>query len=113
MGFDPMALTTRQFAGAVLVASAAVLGAALLSQYWGGLAPCELCLLQRWPWWVAIAIATHHGQRCSRQSSHGASPPQYCDSSAAPSTAALATSTAPANCLVVRAIGSKPIGSKP
>jgi|SRR5665213_720384 len=57
MGFDPMALTTRQFAGAVLVASAAVLGAALLSQYWGGLAPCELCLLQRWPWWVAIAIA--------------------------------------------------------
>jgi len=34
-----------------------VLGAALLSQYWGGLAPCELCLLQRWPWAAAIAIA--------------------------------------------------------
>jgi disulfide bond formation protein DsbB len=52
-----MVLTTRQFAGAVLIASVAVLGAALLSQYWGGLAPCELCLLERWPWWVAIAIA--------------------------------------------------------
>jgi disulfide bond formation protein DsbB len=28
-----------------------------LSQYWGGLAPCELCLLQRWPWAAAIAIS--------------------------------------------------------
>jgi disulfide bond formation protein DsbB len=52
-----MAVTTKRFAGAVLAASVAVLGAALLSQYWGGLAPCELCLLERWPWWVAIAIA--------------------------------------------------------
>jgi len=52
-----MALTTRQFAGSVLAASVLVLGAALLSQYWGGLTPCELCLLQRWPWWIAIAIA--------------------------------------------------------
>jgi disulfide bond formation protein DsbB len=52
-----MVLTIRQFAGAVLAASVAVLGAALLSQYWGGLAPCELCLLERWPWWIAIAIA--------------------------------------------------------
>ena len=41
----------------VLVASAAVLGGALLSQYWGGLAPCELCLAQRWPWAAAIAIS--------------------------------------------------------
>ena len=52
-----MVLTTRQSAGAVLVASALVLGAALLSQYWGGLEPCELCLLERWPWWGAIAIS--------------------------------------------------------
>ena len=52
-----MALTTRQFAGSVLAASILVLGTALLSQYWGGLTPCELCLLERWPWWVAIAIA--------------------------------------------------------
>ena len=50
-------LTTRVFAGFVLMASAVVLGTALLSQYWGGLAPCELCLLQRWPWAAAIAIS--------------------------------------------------------
>src|SRR4051794_15672966 len=48
---------TRVFTAFVLVASAVVLGAALLSQYWGGLAPCELCLLQRWPWGIAIVIS--------------------------------------------------------
>ena len=52
-----MTLTTRMFAGFVLAASAVVLGTALLSQYWGGLAPCELCLMQRWPWAVAIVIS--------------------------------------------------------
>lgn len=52
-----MTLTTRAFAGFVLIASCVVLGAALLSQYWGGLAPCELCLLQRWPWTVAITVS--------------------------------------------------------
>ena len=34
-----------------------VLGSAVISQYWGGLAPCELCLLQRWPWAAAIIIS--------------------------------------------------------
>ena len=34
-----------------------MLGGALLSQHWGGLAPCELCLLQRWPWVAAIIIS--------------------------------------------------------
>jgi disulfide bond formation protein DsbB len=48
---------TRPFAGAVLTASIVVLGTALLSQYWRGLLPCELCLLQRWPWWIAIGVA--------------------------------------------------------
>src|SRR5229473_3990902 len=52
-----MMSTPRGFAGFVLIASAIVLGTALLSQYWGGLAPCELCLLQRWPWAAAIAIS--------------------------------------------------------
>ena len=52
-----MMLTIRVFAGFVLAASAAVLGAALYSQYFGGLAPCELCLLQRGPWAAAITIA--------------------------------------------------------
>ena len=52
-----MVLTIRAFAGFVLVASVIVLGTALMSQYWGGLLPCELCLLQRWPWAAAIAIS--------------------------------------------------------
>jgi disulfide bond formation protein DsbB len=52
-----MTLSIRAFAGFVLAASAIVLGTAFLSQYWGGLAPCELCLLQRWPWAVAIVIS--------------------------------------------------------
>jgi disulfide bond formation protein DsbB len=52
-----MTLTPRGFAAFVLIASASILGSAFASQYWGGLAPCELCLLQRWPWAAAIAIA--------------------------------------------------------
>jgi disulfide bond formation protein DsbB len=52
-----MVVTTRRFAGFILTASVLVLGAALLSQYVGGLFPCELCLLQRWPWWMAIALS--------------------------------------------------------
>ncbi len=43
-----------------------MLGGALLSQYWGGLAPCELCLKERWPWGAAIVIsfvATMAGSR--------------------------------------------------
>src|SRR5260370_40158925 len=58
--------TTRVFPAFVLAASAVVLGGALLSQHWGGLAPCGLCLLQRWPWGVAIVIsfvATMVGRR--------------------------------------------------
>jgi disulfide bond formation protein DsbB len=52
-----MSLTTRSFALLVLAVGTAVLGTALLSQFWGGLQPCELCLLQRWPWDAAIVIA--------------------------------------------------------
>lgn len=44
---------------AVLIASggsAAILSAALAFQYLGGLAPCQLCLWQRWPHAAAIVI---------------------------------------------------------
>src|ERR1700759_4217150 len=49
--------STRAFTAFVLGASAVVLGGALVSQHWGGLVPCELCLLQRWPWGAAIVIS--------------------------------------------------------
>ena len=44
----------RRLLALVLVASAAIVGGALLFQYVGGLAPCELCLYQRWPYYAAI-----------------------------------------------------------
>jgi disulfide bond formation protein DsbB len=47
----------RLFPMFVLTASAVVMLTVLLSQYWGGLAPCELCLAERWSWDVAIVIA--------------------------------------------------------
>jgi len=52
MGADPV-----RFSVFVLVVSVAVLGSVLVSQYWGGLAPCELCVLQRWPWVASIVIS--------------------------------------------------------
>jgi len=50
----------------VLAASLAVIGGALLLQYVGGLQPCELCLLERWPYYGAIvvsAVALATGER--------------------------------------------------
>src|SRR6185312_3226918 len=54
---ETMAFSPRAFAGFVFLASAGVLGTALLSQYWGGLAPCELCLKERWSWDAALLVA--------------------------------------------------------
>ncbi len=41
----------------VLLGPVAVLGSALLSQYIGGLNPCPMCIWQRWPHAIAIALA--------------------------------------------------------
>jgi len=41
----------------LFLVSAAVVGAALLFQYVGGLAPCELCLYERWPYYSVAALA--------------------------------------------------------
>ena len=48
---------TRALPWLVLAGPAAVLGAALLSQYVGGLNPCPMCIWQRWPHAIAIALA--------------------------------------------------------
>jgi disulfide bond formation protein DsbB len=42
-------------AAALLAAAAPLL--AMGSERWPGLAPCALCLWQRWPYWLAAAIA--------------------------------------------------------
>jgi disulfide bond formation protein DsbB len=54
------AATPRLLVALVLLASAAIVGSALLSQYVGGLQPCELCLYERWPYYAAI-VATAVG----------------------------------------------------
>jgi disulfide bond formation protein DsbB len=49
--------TTRRPLIIILLAAVVVIGTALFSQYWGGLQPCELCLMERWPYYAAIVIA--------------------------------------------------------
>jgi len=51
------AFDNRHFAILLLAIGAATLGGALASQYWGGLQPCILCLYQRYPWAIVIALA--------------------------------------------------------
>lgn len=38
------------------LAGGSALAVALASQYWGGLVPCALCLLERWPYRVVIVL---------------------------------------------------------
>ncbi|MGK2911396.1 MAG: disulfide bond formation protein B [Sphingobium sp.] len=40
-----------------ILAPTALLGGALVSQYWFGLHPCEMCMWQRWPHLAAIILA--------------------------------------------------------
>lgn len=53
---DPALPTTARAHTAVLAGPALLLGGALAFQHLGGLAPCELCLWQRWPHLAALAL---------------------------------------------------------
>jgi disulfide bond formation protein DsbB len=58
-------LDSRLAAAIVLAASAATLGGVLAFQYWGGLAPCVLCIWQRYAHlaimvFAALALAIGH-----------------------------------------------------
>ncbi len=48
----PLGLAT-----ASLVAAGAALAVALASERWGGLVPCALCLLERWPYRLAVILS--------------------------------------------------------
>src|SRR5689334_23035823 len=50
-------MTRKSAALVTLLAAAFALGLALASEYWGGLVPCALCLLERWPYRVVIVLA--------------------------------------------------------
>lgn len=49
-------LSIRFASTILLMASVVVIGIALLAQYVGGLQPCELCLLERWPYYAIIVV---------------------------------------------------------
>lgn len=51
-----IALLSRNPAWATVAASAAALAGALASERWLGLVPCALCLWERWPYRLAIAL---------------------------------------------------------
>jgi disulfide bond formation protein DsbB len=46
----------RSAALIVALAAAAALAAAEIVEHWGGLVPCALCLLERWPWRAAVFL---------------------------------------------------------
>jgi disulfide bond formation protein DsbB len=53
---SPMTLPRRTLILLATLGSTALLGGAFAFQYLGGLAPCQLCLYQRWPHAAAILI---------------------------------------------------------
>ena len=53
----PGATRLKQARLLALIVPAALLGGALISQYAGGLYPCEMCHWQRWPHAAAILLA--------------------------------------------------------
>ncbi len=56
-GRDAATRQARRLATALILAgSGALLGGALAFQHFGNLAPCEMCLWQRWPHVAALAI---------------------------------------------------------
>lgn len=54
---DPIERITAHAPALILAAAVAVLGAALAMQYLAGLAPCRLCIAQRWPYAAVIVLA--------------------------------------------------------
>ncbi len=50
-------LSLRALALIAAIGAGAALASALAIEHWVGLAPCELCLLERWPYRIAIVVA--------------------------------------------------------
>ncbi|MGC8477677.1 MAG: disulfide bond formation protein B [Acetobacteraceae bacterium] len=47
----------RPAAALTLLAALVAMGVALTAQDWGGMVPCALCLVERWPWRLAILLS--------------------------------------------------------
>jgi len=50
------AISYHVFGLTAAVAAAIALGIAQASEFWGGLVPCALCLLERWPYRIAAVL---------------------------------------------------------
>ena len=46
----------RTHALIITLAGTGILATALMSEIWGGLTPCALCLQQRWPYYIALPL---------------------------------------------------------
>ena len=46
----------RSLAVLIALAAAATLGVAYAAEVWGGLVPCALCLLERWPYRIVVVL---------------------------------------------------------
>jgi disulfide bond formation protein DsbB len=46
----------RSLAVFAALGAAGALGIAYAAEVWGELAPCALCLLERWPYWVVVVV---------------------------------------------------------
>ncbi len=52
-----MRITSTRLAGIIVgLVALATLGTALGAERFGGLVPCALCLIERWPWRITIAL---------------------------------------------------------
>jgi disulfide bond formation protein DsbB len=49
-------ISARAAAATAGAAAAAALGIAFSFEWWGGLVPCPMCLMERWPYRVAIVL---------------------------------------------------------
>jgi disulfide bond formation protein DsbB len=48
------AMSPRVIGALALAVAGSALGLAVASEYWGGLLPCSLCLMERWPYRIAM-----------------------------------------------------------
>jgi disulfide bond formation protein DsbB len=56
MAAMPQSLTHRAAGLTAAIAAAVALGIAVASERWGGLVPCALCLVERWPYRIAAIL---------------------------------------------------------
>jgi disulfide bond formation protein DsbB len=56
MAAMPQYFTHRAAGLTAAIAAAVALGVAVASEHWGGLVPCALCLVERWPYRIAAIL---------------------------------------------------------